>query len=517
MKKILIVISAILIPIIALASLLLMYFSHHMDMYHFYNSDELFLPSLYRDLIQSKFSFSTWYFSAATFIFPDWFLFMFSNELVGNVYQAFPINFSLQILISWLLVFLIVRLFVRSQSQAFFSSSFFYVIFIYLVQKNIYPFNIALLSVTHFGGFISWMLATFLLLNLLSDSILKNKDPYILFGLCVLIILATLSDKLIIPHWIIPAELALPLLWTKFRFEGKKIGLIFLAILFSTIIGLSIYRFIPHVFGSGIALAYFWENSQVIWQIFYNFMNQHAVIGTSLLLSYIGWGWVLVKCFLKKDPGEKESSAFILSTILVVGLAETLFPLAFSTYRLIDIEESRYLLPFFFAPLLFSPILLELLWPDFWNKFINKKWILGGLLTVGCGLLIINVMMPGFKISPLYEDYYPESAKCLDKSAHSWNAKRGIALYWQARRMMFLSKENLEIVQVTSDLKSFTWIANKKWFLGDFDFVVIKNKDPEGASLFRTLQKKIGSPVTTKICGNLTIYYYGTHRIHLIN
>ena len=345
MKKLLIVVIPILALIIPIAALLSMYFSHHLNMNTFYNSDELFLPSLFRDMSHGTFSFSSWNFSAATFIFPDWPFFMISNAVGGSVYRAFPINFSIQILSVWLLTYLLIRRSGQSRIPALLSTSLTFLIMIVWVQNDIYPFSIALLSVSHFGSFLSWMLATLFLLILLDVNHSRKKDCYIIFGLCALIMLTTLSDKLFVLHWVVPSLVAMPILWKKFQFEGRRIGLLFMFISLSTIVGLVAYRMLPHA-GVGVALAYFGENCRVLWIIFYKFLEQHTVITSIILLSDIGWSWILVKGLLKKIPEQDNISVFLLSVIIVGGLTESLFPLAFSTYRLVDEAESRYLLPF---------------------------------------------------------------------------------------------------------------------------------------------------------------------------
>ncbi len=492
-----------------------MYFSHHLNMNIFYNSDELFLPSLFRDMSHGAFSFSSWNFSAATFIFPDWPFFMISSAVGGSVYRAFSINFSLQILSVWLLTYLIIRRSGQPRIPALLSTSLTFLIMIVWVQNDIYPFSIALLSVSHFGSFLSWMLATLFLLIFLDVNHSRKKDYYIIFWLCVLIMLTTLADKLFVLHWVVPSLVAMPILWKKFQFEGKRIGLLFMLISLSTIVGFVAYWMLPHAFGVGVALAYFGENCRVLWMIFYKFLEQHTVITSIILLSDIGWSWILVKGLLKKGPDEDNISAFLLSVMMVGGLTESLFPLAFSTYRLVDEAESRYLLPFFFAPILLAPVLLDKLYPNLRSWLTDKKWISGVILAAGCGILVKNAIMPAFKAGPLYTDYYPESARCLDKASYAWNTRRGIALYWQARKMTFLSKDDLNIVQVTPDLRPYLWIANKRWFEGDFDFAVIGNADPEGVALVQNLEKRMGLPVATRICKNLTIYYYGKDRIHL--
>jgi len=228
-KKLVLPLVSLLLTFVALSFLVTLYYSHKLHMESFFNSDTLFLPALYRDFVHGRFSFLTWHFSAATFIFPDWILYAVARIVSGSIYEALPVFFTLQILIEWWLIYKIAEELFQEKVFALLTSTFGIVFLVLLVWMTIDPYTIDLLSVTHFGGFLCWTASSLIVLKLLGQgSGTITEGVFFLAGLWGLSLLTTASDKLFFVDWSVPSILSLVILWRWGRIRTGNVFFIWL-------------------------------------------------------------------------------------------------------------------------------------------------------------------------------------------------------------------------------------------------------------------------------------------------
>src|SRR6218665_3098048 len=175
---------------------------------NFFNSDSLYLPSLYRDLFVDKNSLQGWHLNPAPNFFPDM-LFYFLLMFVLNK-QFILASFIFALVQYFLVLYLLVRLFkaiLPGQSPLFHN-------IIYCLQA------IWLLEFFYFGG--NFIFAYFLFSNsyhtgcfvialsclLLPLAFIKHAGWGRALLLFMLVFLSTLSDKLFAIAFVIPAALA---------------------------------------------------------------------------------------------------------------------------------------------------------------------------------------------------------------------------------------------------------------------------------------------------------------------
>jgi len=508
-KKFIVVGLSFILILSALSFLVILYYSHRLTIDLFFNSDTLFLPSLYRDFIRGEFSFSTWHFSAATFIFPDWILYGVSRFIAGSFYGALPVFFTLQLSIEGFLVYMIVKEVVQEKDFAFLTSAFGISLCAVFIWMDIFPFTIALLSVSHFGEVLSWTAATWIVLKQVRDPSVTIKDrlPF-LVGLFGVSFFTTASDKLFFVDWAVPTLCSLAILWRWRRVRNATA--ISGVILAGSGAGFIAYHVYPHVFnGVGIALAPVASSSKVILAMIRDFSVEHFVVFAFLLANYIGWFWILVKGGIEKENRlYKTIQPLYISLLLLSGLTSTIGAMAFSTYRPVGDGEMRYLAVFFFAPVFIFPVLARILWLRF-RKVLSVKI----LSVISLGFLFFFVFEFFSNKYPFYQDYYPEDVKCVDHFLGPLGARRGVGLYWEARRQTILSKEHLDIVQITPELSPYLWIDNDRWYAGKFDFALVRNGTGEGSAFERNLVRQYGPPVLKKSCLGLSVEFYGRGRI----
>ena len=341
------------------------YFTQRMDMERFFNSDTLFLPNLFKDLSQGRFSFSHWHFSAATFIFPDWILYGVSHLLARDIYHAVPLFFCLQIGVCWGLVWGLSSLLSQeSFPKTLLGASFFLGIVLFLAQRGVYPFTIILLSVTHFGELLSWMAATLLLLIFLK----RRKSSWVVKGSLAagiggLTFLTTASDKLFVVDWAVPSILTLGFLSFLKVLGGADLLILLGGIAFGMGAGLAVYHLYPHVFnGVGVAIGPAAGNARAIVTMMKNFYLDYWAIAAVLLVIGIGWVLFLFR-FLRGCRNDRRSldPMVFMAIFFPVGLIASLGTMAFSTYRIVDESQLRYLAPYLLGPIFLMPPLVRTL------------------------------------------------------------------------------------------------------------------------------------------------------------
>jgi len=526
-KKFFIPIVSVITSLISLLTLNLLYFSHRLDFSRLFNSDALFLPSLYRDFSQGLFSFKTFYFSGATFFFPDWILYAISRFFGGTPYLAIPFYFTLQIMFLWGLSYAITRIFFPSGSIPFLYPTFicvflvFFDIKIQVPEPFDWPYSISLLSVSHFGEFLSWTASTYIVLKLLSiRSSFKNpprRTASYHWTLLFLIALTTFSDRLFLVNWTLPAIFSF-LLLKKFGLLGPRLSFILLLDIFSgTIIG---YSFIPKILGihsgfyeNGIHIGNIKHNGDILFDIISEFTSRYT--GVSLCLASL-----YVACFIgianfQKDWKHKPFAEIIkaspqrfLSIFLIFTALITIFAMWMSAdFILSNYAEIRYMIPVFLGPIVFAPILLRGIGLRLLSPFLAPVFLT--IILLSYSLFIFPKVL--HKV-PIYSDYYPENVRCIDSTLSPLGVHKGISPYWQARYITMLSQKNIQIVAVNPDTSPYLWISNKKWYLGKFDFAII----PEGdKNMLRSFLSHLGKPISTAKCPGMFLLVYGVEKITL--
>jgi len=101
------------------------------------------------------------------------------------------------------------------------------------------------------------------------------------------------------------------------------------------------------------------------------------------------------------------------------------------------------------------------------------------MISIGGFALLLRDWHGLAKLST-FADYYPSLVKCIDENAVRLRLKNGIATYWQARYVTALSKNHLQVAQVTTDLSLLHWLNSLAEFNIEPEFVLIDVGLPEG-------------------------------------
>ncbi len=468
-----------------------------MSVHKFFDSDGIYLPTLYRDLFINSGSYIDWYGSAAPYYFPDMFLYFISNFITSDFYYAIALYFTIISCFVAFALYKIYRIFYSKKNSLYLSSILFALVYV----MPSYVYIMQFVSVFHFGEFVVSLLSTYLLLEILSRNHFSKHYIY----LFLLSIVTVASDNMYILHFIIPTLCALLVLWSVKIIEHKKLLLIYATLISSLIIGKIMgWSLVVNQsnYSKAITLSYkhLTENVQRLIEIFHSSYNEHFVntvaalsvliVFTFIFLLYKRVSFLRLKRY--KTPIIYISLFYIFMILGNLAAVSFLYP---------NTIYQHYMIPLFLMPLFMIPIIIK------WTKLdINKKKFKFAsiFLSIILVLLVLFRSYDKFKDTTLKSEYYPKEIECFDSFLIQTGAKDGLAGFWESKTWYMLSKHDVNIAQYNYDFTEFRAVNTIKTYKNFYDFAIIKNK-------FINKKKLIsinGKPTKIFKCEEAEIFYY---------
>ncbi|HTI42973.1 MAG TPA: hypothetical protein VL693_14195 [Vicinamibacterales bacterium] len=193
---------AFVLVAIALADVAALYVADHpFRSYLIENSDLLYLPALFSDVLSRGGHLSDWHLTPAPYFFPDYLMY-FVAYISGSTTYVRIVLFSLvQTIVTLAVLWLLAR--GLSRPNAFICAATATLVLVWLALTAGEPFVILLASASHFGAFLSsLLLAALWLHHQTSTDVVRRR---VLLGtMCVLACAATLSDNLFVVSGTLP-------------------------------------------------------------------------------------------------------------------------------------------------------------------------------------------------------------------------------------------------------------------------------------------------------------------------
>jgi hypothetical protein len=442
----------------------------------FFNSDCLYLPSLYRDLIVDHNSLRGWGLNPSPNFFPEWPVYFLFNWLSGDfrtasflfaLFNFFGISLLITLVyktafsgISWLYL-----------AYVNFAMSLFLILF--LVNGEYILSGLIFLSAFHNGVFISSLIGMWLFLVYLNK---ENKYwiPGIMF---ILSLLATLSDRLFLVFFTLPL-LSTLILWRE-RSLRPKLVLAACWTVAGTIAGFLVFSMIERsttVSFMGVSGRMF--NFEKIPDSFEYFTGQIwgyimrgrywaviTLISAAALIIAVVMSILVIFSRKSSLPLQAKIGMIMLTSFIVVVI---LNPIINGTYLAITII--RYNIHSFY---------IAMTLPSVFFFYLSEKWkparpvffIIAIVITLSQIVFALGYKSPKKAAADLSTglDYYPEKVAILDSLAGVYNLRNGISDYWSAKQTTFFSKKNLVVRHVYQNLLIYNHVSNKKWYIGEPD------------------------------------------------
>ncbi len=490
----------------------------------YFNSDTLYLASIYKDLFIDGTGFSGWYLNAAPNFFPDMFLYFIINTLFSDFRTAYLVfSFVQYFLILGLLNVLLKTIIPKINLEYSGLLNLLFPVFLLaaLLSKNfLYTYFIFSHSF-HTGMFINALLAFIFFFKYLNS----EKRTFLILTLLITFI-GTYNDRLFLVMFTFPVTVVFIL---NFIFlKSRKLKIASLLVILSSFVSLILFKYtkINPVFHCiGLDRKYLnYDNIlfslNKLFSQHYNYVRDLRVqgfISITAILNVIILPVLIFKNYLKIKSGvknEKEKQGeTVFFTMVFFSILITLFSPALNGYYLGEAHLRYNIFSFYFGVFNIA-IFLYLIFKE---KIKYIKLISGALIIFYVGIVFLN-----FKNKNVFEkvkeitEFYPEKVKIIDDFAEKHNLRYGLSQYWDAKYTTMFSEKGLRVYTVASEkLNPWFHVMNKNWYFnydkGEynkpvFNFIILNKFDKE------KIKNNFGKPLDSLVYKGETVLYV-TERI----
>lgn len=492
---------------VAGAHLLFRFNARALDFTTFYTSDNLYLPSLYRDLFEDGGRWAGWRLTPAPYFFPDMGLYFALDALTGPFTQAIVGYAVVQfVLLGLSAQYLAASLAPgdtapRAQVLAVGGVA---ALLLACAAGRLELMQYSVLSATHFSLVMLALVGLALALRAVRDG--SRRAAGLLALLCFL---TGLSDSLFTVCFIVPAVLCLGVLaWLGRPSPWKWVATVAGLMVVATVLGSRAQRWVLPWRTGGYTRVRLEKLGDVLGLMGRALREQYdASPGVALLwlaLVLLALGVVLSRWRTWARPGSEGWGlyALCLFTLLALGTNTGAVML---TGQFEGKAHFRYLL----VPALFPFLGLALL-PAFVRSGRVRRGLTAGtlgLVALAAGVSVLR--HPWRTEGPLRSDFYPPLVECLDSQRARHGLEWGVADYWTAKYVTMFSRAGLRVHQVTPEGGVNHWISNLDWYLdrrgegSDYTFIVSQGLDAAA------LRARYGPPRETLRCGDSEVWTYG--------
>lgn len=478
----------------------------------FYNSDGIYLSAIFEDIFNENGRFVDWNLSAAPYFFPDMALMFTIKALIENTYYSNILFSLIQIAITILLAFLILKAILEEEylikrSPIWRRFDVFLAFLLVTVVSLLIPginhaFILIVTNVHHFGNLLNCLL---LVLGILY--FLQGRGIGSCLFLFIISFLGTSSDLLFVVSGAVPSVLALFVCVTNRKLSKVDILRILCFIGSGILAGL----LIKVSLSADAASAHILRGTD-LGDLIKQFLFLDAIFKAGLesypaFILYSLFFYGMVAWALKKSiQGMSVNSARLyLYSFIILSPIITFAAIITNGTLTVGIEYlARYFPNFYWFPIIFS-----------WLVYDLYDWLRGPLFrkmrTFSLSVLLVVCTYVGLPRGEFYGEYYPPIIQCLDKGLDEYeqqtglDLKNGIAGYWHARPLTEFSKRNLRIPPIVASLSPSMDNNNPRSNLytsdSTYDFAVLEISTPGHDSPKRELIEEInGVPIERFSC-----------------
>ncbi len=464
------------------------------ELSYFFNSDGLYLPSIYKDLFEDKTGLNGWNLNASPNVIPEWPAYFIIRWLCGDfrIAAVFYSVFTVFI-INLLTAGILVKAFEKVSYNFLSLSNITYsiVLLFYFTDNDFLNTSYLFATGYHLGVFIMSLLSIYLFFNYLNSG--KRRWLLLLF---LSVLSGTFSDRLLIMFFVVPSLTAFFFIGNKNLRRNIIVSNISNAI--AAFLGIVLFNLLK---GSDyiyfVNLGYRSTNFEEVGPAFQHYIRTVNELmesgGTPVLMTilsiiglvfgiYFSLIYVLTK---KKLFAVKTTEKIGITLFTAFVVLVTLTPIGNGTF--LGLAHLRYnIYAFFLAQSLLVVILFMLI------RKRQKIAVLSNLIVPVILLFVFVIIgvqeMKKGTASGLTKNfnYYPSDVAIIDSIAITNKLKYGIANYWHAKRTTMFSKHDIRLYAVFPNLSPWFHVTNKHWYFrqnrgkyGDpkFNFILLNSLD----------------------------------------
>jgi hypothetical protein len=427
-----------------------------------FNSDNLWCNSFCEDVLTGA-DLAGWNFPGAPYFFPDILLLLpcqwLGRDLVA-VYFAYDALFYAAFLAA---LYALARQVGLERRPAFVTAAAALTFLAVTHLRGAYQGVGQLMG--HPGNHIGAILVGVMLLALFARALRRGHGRAGAAAFVAVGALGTVSDNLLVVQFILPACLALGLLWlwrkVSFGQLARHAAVVGAALLLAEGLRLLVERFGCKFEGFAVDIhrprrgdftALFGQLWRVVGDqhILLVFLGLTALAALLVLWARRGAGRGA------EEPG--LAALFVALTVLLAPVCNVLvlFAVGMGRHNAVD----RYSVAVYFVPFLFPGLLLRLL--------PGRVGQVGGaallVFVVALALHQFRLLLPTVSRDKLAQPY-PPLAQAIDRLVEEHGPMQGVAGYWSARHLSFLTHSRTRIVPLLMDCSPFPHGSNANWYI----------------------------------------------------
>lgn len=457
---------------------------------HMVNSDALFLPVLFADLLDQGGRLSDWLLTPALYFFPDYPLYLAAHLTAPDIYARIA-TFAL---VQMALVFVLVRaILARFTARPATAAALALLGLCVLGFSGRLSYVYLFVSAHHYGIFLAALalVALWLWPGPLTDW--RDRSLAARWAILMLSFLTALSDALFL------AQFVAPLLLTGWLTRAQAgagwaggPGRVLLAGIAGFAAGKLLnagFGFAPH---DGMGLSLYPGNLLDFARSLWHEISRQPAVGLLFLVQIA----LAVRAGSTLRRGQRLSALdwlglFTLSVLICDLLANWVVG-----------SHPRYMIPVFAWPVILAVAAVTQL-PGLWHR-AGLAVLAGAALILGAAGTARLVADKGLAFT-----YYPPEIACIDDALTPTGARAGLSDYWDAKRIPGFSRLDLSLAQHSNELRPSHWITSRAFFHDSYDFALIDETAPEDRKPSEELIRRLnGDPVRRVSCGHRTLLIY---------
>lgn len=441
-----------------------------------FNTDTMYLPSIYNDVVVEGNSLAGWNFTASLYFFPDVILFFiiasFTSNIIWQIILFAIIQYIINVLIINRIFFFLVDDGNKANLLTLGSNLLISLVFLPNVFYYYHEFTYYMVSnAFHLGVLTMTLLGCWFFLGYYKTK--KNKYLYLLLSL---VFIGCFSDKLYLVSYVVP--LILVLLFN-FLITRNLLNLLLIGgLLLSSKLGFYAYNKVrlseyfevvlpPDEFAFdriGSSFDKFWEQITV----YYADSLFSKMIYFITIAVIIVFGICAIRGVLKKQRSLSIYSKMYVAISVVIILSAPIINGSYPGFDSIRYNYHGYIIALLAFPLIINERILAL-----FTRFLF-------VFVFGVGLYI-TLTGKAFKNWEELSNYYPKKSQSIDYFANKYDLKDGVCFsFWDSKISTLFNKEKIDLRHIFWNTRPYHHASNENWYYGKdqvFNFFIYKTQE----------------------------------------
>ncbi len=443
---------------------------------NFFNSDTMYLPSLYKDFFIDGNPIEGTHFNPAPNLFPDMILYFVLMFITGGsvTLSSFIFAFIQYFLFFYLLNIILKYVFPNSSSlqiSVMLIVNVLLLLEVFFIQKNFFFIYFLFSNSYHTGSFMMALVSLIMATKCIDQPTIKK---YSIFFLIVL--LSTFSDQLYLIQFVAPFILT-TLIFIKDNTKQRII--LILTISVGVVLSHYIFYLLENsgkIFFNKPSHNFTLEAALFSFDKFFSYMHEITVVfgyRTISLWLFVTSYILLLISFLKSFKEKQSNLKFILFFFIVYCPAVIFAALVTGIYT--GYDTLRYNI----YPLYLSGAFMIVFYKVFKLGGLNAVSIIKKptLIISASALILIATNVFSKDNVKYFFNYYPETSRVIDSLCEKENLKCGVSNYWSAKDTRMFCKSSAKVYATFDNLAAYTHVANENWYFSDkqvFNFILVK-------------------------------------------